>query len=318
MSPGLTAGLIRWGAWLAAVASLAFVVPVGFLAIAPVGCESCHSAEDPDILPESSAHSAVDCVACHVGTSPQERVTFAYYQSFGMLVPMTSTRDTAISRVPDAACLTCHRLDDVTQSNGLRIRHVTCGEASDCADCHSVTAHLDGIRWPTTYSMEGCLECHAVREVTADCDSCHIGALERTMPTSSTFPFTHGPQWARTHGMGAVSTCRACHRVDFCAKCHGAGVPHSPRFVSVHGPIAASEDAECLSCHSVAFCDGCHVHPMPHPQQFAEEHPGLVATDGDETCRGCHDESDCTDCHELHVHPGGSGPLSPRKGDARL
>lgn len=318
MESGLRGGLIRWCARLAVVASLGLAVPIGFFTVAPIGCESCHTAPNPSITRESSAHSAVDCVSCHVGTTLNERMVFGYYQAFGMVSSVTSVRDTAISRVSGTTCLSCHQPSGITQSNGLRIRHDVCGEGSDCVDCHSRSAHPGGIRWPTAYAMEGCVACHGVREVTGDCGSCHVGRPNRAMPTSSTFSFTHGSKWSRTHGMGKASTCGACHRKDFCAKCHGAGVPHSQRFVSVHGPVASSPDADCLSCHAQTFCIDCHVHPMPHPPQFAGEHRRLVEAEGDATCRTCHDQSDCSHCHELHVHPGGSGPLSPKKGDARL
>lgn len=293
-------------------------MPIGFFTVAPIGCGSCHTARNPDLVPASSAHSAVECVSCHVGASLNERVVFGYYQAFGMVSSVVTVRDSSISGVSDTACVSCHRLSGTKQSNGLRIRHEVCGEGSDCVDCHSGSAHPGEIRWPTTYTMDGCVTCHGIREVTGDCDSCHVSKLDRTRPTSSTFRFTHGPKWSTTHGMGDSSTCGACHRKDSCAKCHGAGVPHSQRFVSVHGPVASSSDADCRSCHEQSFCDDCHVHPMPHPAQFANAHRDLVQAEGDETCRTCHDPSDCTNCHERHVHPGGAGPLSPKKGDARL
>lgn len=319
MESRLKGGLIRWGAWLAVVASLALAAPIGFLTVAPVGCVSCHAAQSPGILPDSSAHASADCVSCHVGATLNERMTFAYYQTFGMVVPVVSTHDTMASRVSDAACLSCHQLSEVTQSNGLRTRHAECSEGSSCVDCHSSVAHMGQIRWPTTYTMEACLRCHGVREVARDCDSCHVGKLSRAVPTSGTFPLTHGPKWRRTHGMGEMSTCGACHAGDFCTKCHGAGVPHTPRFVSVHGPVASSPDADCLGCHAKPFCDDCHGYEMPHPPSFTETHGELVPADGDDDkCRGCHDQTDCSHCHELHVHPGGSGRLPPERRDARL
>lgn len=310
--------LIRWGTCLAIVGVLALVGPTAFLVVAPVGCESCHASQRQGVLPESSTHAAVDCVACHVGVGLDERMTFAYYQMFGMVVPALSTHDTTISRISDAACVSCHQLSEVTQSNGLRVKHKECSEGANCVDCHSDVAHLGQVQWPTTYAMEDCLRCHGVREIARGCDACHVGKIERTLPTSGTFSLTHGPNWRRTHGMGAVSSCGACHAKGFCAKCHGAGVPHAPRFVGTHGPVALSSDADCLGCHAQTFCDGCHVYTMPHPPQFAREHRGLVATEGDEQCHVCHDQTDCSRCHELHVHPGGSGPLPPTRGDARL
>jgi len=318
VDPEFRARLVRWLAWFAVIVPVLLIMPTAFFAAAPVGCASCHESRGLAPLPAASAHSGVACTACHVGASLSERVTFGYYHAFGMTLPLVDTRDTSISTVQDSSCVSCHaNLPGISESRGLRIAHDSCSVGSRCVDCHAGVTHLDGLSWPRTYSMEACLECHGVREVSQECDSCHVGRLDRTIPTTGTFPVTHGPNWRQTHGMGSMPTCRACHADDFCTGCHGPGVPHTPRFVSVHGPIARSADAQCLTCHEQSFCDDCHGYRMPHPAAFAEEHIEIVKTDGDEQCGLCHDQSDCVNCHTLHVHPGGAGPLAPERGDAR-
>lgn len=307
---------IRWGAIAVALVILLLVVPVGVFTAAPVGCLSCHDGPEFTALPESSAHADVACASCHIGPGLPQRVRFASYQAFGMMVRIVDTSDTAVSRIGDDVCTSCHdQLGGLTESAGLRVRHDSCAQGSSCVSCHSAAAHLEGVSWPTGYSMERCLSCHSTREVSQSCDSCHVGKLDRTVPATGTFAVTHGPNWERTHGMGDIATCSACHTDDdFCVRCHGLGVPHTPRFTNVHSTIATDARAKCLSCHEQAFCGDCHVYEMPHPESFVPEHPSIVERDGEAGCGMCHEKIDCTSCHEMHVHPGGAGPLPPIRG----
>jgi hypothetical protein len=318
MDPKVRAHLVRWAAWLIPVGLLAFFIPIGYYTAAPGPCVQCHGTADDPFVSEASSHAGVECVECHVGETLIERGVFGYYQAFGMRVRFVSTHDTPISRVRDSACTACHdSLAGVVESRGLRIRHDACGEGQACVSCHSAVAHPDEVRWPTSYAMERCLSCHGVREVSRECESCHMGRIDRAVPSTGTFPVTHGPNWRRTHGMGEMSTCAACHRDDFCTECHGPGVPHAGRFISQHGGVARSAEAGCLDCHEQDFCDACHGYEMPHPREFVVEHSTIFVTDGEAGCRYCHDQADCVVCHETHAHPGGAGPLEPIRGDDR-
>lgn len=318
MNPKLKVCLVRWSAYAIFTIAFAFILPLGLFTAAPVGCASsaCHGEAEVTLALESSAHSAVDCASCHVGDRFVDRVRFAYYQSFGMLVPLVETEDSWVSAVSDHACQSCHEdLDRIVEADGLRIAHVSCAEGSSCVSCHSTVAHHDGITWPTTYAMETCLGCHSNREVSQNCELCHTGRLLRDVPTTGTFPITHGPNWERAHGMGDMSTCAACHDSNsFCVPCHGPGVPHEVGFINAHGVISAEPEATCLSCHRETFCESCHVYEMPHPLSFTVEHSSIVERDGETQCQMCHKQGDCTVCHEMHVHPGGAGVLEPGRG----
>lgn len=318
MDSGNGARLVRWSAWLAVIGLLLVVFPVGYFTAAPGECVQCHEMTSGQQASGTLAHEAVDCTTCHAGSTLTERTRFAFYQTFGMQVTLVSVRDSVISSVPDTTCIGCHDgLGAITESRGLRILHDTCGEGSRCVSCHSPVAHPDAVRWPTTYAMERCLDCHGAREAARSCETCHAGRITQLIPATGTFPVTHGPNWESTHGMGEMSTCSTCHADDFCGKCHGLGVPHSPRFVSLHGPVAKSPTSKCLSCHKTPMCESCHVYEMPHPLSFTESHSEIVATDGEEQCRYCHDPRDCVTCHDMHVHPGGAGPLGSIRGDSR-
>lgn len=311
--------MIQWAAVLAVVVAFAIVLPVGYYAAAPGECIGCHDVRSVQgSSAVSTAHDGVECVACHAGETLSERARFAYHQAFGMRVQIVDLRDSVVSSIPDDTCTGCHDgLPAVSESRGLRVMHDPCAEDSSCVDCHSPVAHPEAVKWPSTYTMEGCLECHGAQQASRSCETCHVGRIRQTIPSTGTFPVTHGPNWESTHGMGEMSTCSTCHDDDFCSPCHGVGVPHSGRFVSVHGPAAKSADSQCLSCHITSMCDDCHVYEMPHPVSFTEQHSEIVESDGEGQCRYCHQPQDCTTCHDMHVHPGGAGPLEPIRGDAR-
>jgi len=44
---------------------------------------------------------------------------------------------------------------------------------------------------------------------------------------------------------------------------------------------------------------------MPHPKRFTRTHAKAAGSDS-ALCRRCHVSTDCTTCHEKHIHPGGA------------
>lgn len=314
MTPDLRVRALKLSAWLVAIGIVAALLPVAVAAVALPGCSGCHRARGLVGTVTSEKHAASDatCVSCHVGPGAQDRVRFAFYEVYGMTLPLVSVNDSPISLVPDAACSSCHAdLSGITVASGLRIQHKTCAEGSACVDCHAQTAHGDAIAWPTSYDMDRCLACHDAEKAFNSCDTCHEGKLTQARPENDAWRITHGPDWEKTHGMGDMTTCRACHREDYCTPCHGPGVPHGERFFETHAKTSRVAGSKCTSCHAREFCDSCHGIEMPHPPSFTPEHSSLVARDGDALCMTCHVRKDCTLCHEKHVHPGGAVPLSP-------
>jgi hypothetical protein len=313
MTPEIRARILRLSAWFLVLGAAVAALPVGISAVTLPACESCHEARDLVGTVTSPAHldAGARCVDCHVGTSVEDRVRFGFYQAYGMVVPILSTKDTLASVVADGSCTSCHQeMSGTWTAAGLRIRHEECAQGSACVDCHSNTAHVDAISWPKLYDMDACLRCHDAEDAYDSCDTCHVGRLERTRPTTGAWAVTHGSDWQRTHGMGEMSTCRACHAEGYCTPCHGPGVPHDDRFFARHGRESTVQGSMCTGCHEPAFCSDCHGVEMPHPTAFTREHSSLVGRAGDSSCRTCHAPSDCVVCHEKHVHPGGSIPLS--------
>lgn len=316
MDPVLRKRILQWSVWLIVAVSLLAVFSVGIVSATQPACESCHTAREMVAKVTIDAHVDADCVTCHVGGSPVDRVKFGYYQTFGMILPVVPVADSAAAAVPDERCGGCHeQLPGVTETGGLRVQHESCAEGSTCVSCHSDTAHGTQISWPSTYSMDTCLGCHSAKEASTDCETCHTGSLDKKNKPSGPWSVTHGPQWKQTHGMGDMATCRACHAEDYCGRCHGAGVPHDQRFFESHGRQAKGADAKCGGCHQKTFCTDCHGTPMPHPKKFTQGHSKLVKAKGDEDCMKCHIEEDCTTCHVKHVHPGGAIPRPKLSGN---
>lgn len=293
------------------IATIALVAPLTILAIwigadaaLMPGCAGCHLTDEFGSETSAGAHASVACAKCHGGTTAMSRVRFGTSQVLGMYLPLVGV-DPTLADVPSARCTSCHEavLAGLVESGGLRIKHEICAQGQACTDCHSPTAHGAALSWPRTTAMDPCFECHATAGITTACDACHAGRLPSERIKSGPFVVTHGPDYLKTHGMGRMTTCSACHEQDRCARCHGAGVPHGVKFVQQHASQAASSAAKCSGCHVEAFCSDCHAYPMPHPAEFTPQHADIVEKDGRDGCLTCHVESDCVRCHVKHVHP---------------
>jgi len=289
---------------LVAVLAL-FVVAVGVTAAVQPGCEGCHATGAFGAATKAGPHAEVECTACHGGgSSVTSRVSFATAQVTGMYLPLREL-DPSVASVDSARCRECHaeQLEQVAESSGLKILHSSCASTRECTECHSPTAHGEEVSWPRSATMVMCFECHGSGNLSAECDLCHAAKLPDERVKTDVFRVTHGPNYLKTHGMGDMNSCVACHESSKCAKCHGAGLPHPADFVSNHADSALSKSAKCTDCHAKQFCNDCHGYPMPHPEKFTKGHGELVDRVGDEACKKCHDPADCTQCHEDHVHP---------------
>jgi len=267
------------------------------------GCSACHMTGEFEAQTVMRSHGEVACKSCHGGTTVQSRVQFGFNQVFGMVLQVKDI-DPTLARTQSSQCISCHEdLPAVTTSAGLRIQHTSCARGRECTDCHSPVAHGTAVGWPRTATMELCYECHGTRAVPAECDTCHEDRLADDRVQTGTFAVTHGPNAAKTHGLGNMKSCSSCHESSKCEKCHGVGLPHPEDFVAKHGQISGLPTAKCTTCHIETFCSDCHGYEMPHPIAFLKTHAEASEKAGVETCRRCHAEQDCQQCHLDHVHP---------------
>lgn len=290
---------------LAAVVLAAVLAVWGLVAFAVVPpdrvCGPCHRAQAAALA--KSVHAAgAHCYDCHSAPDPLSRTA-------RMVRDVTAAFRKgrfAEASVDNAACKRCHaRMEKVVEVRGLRMSHSTCvAGISRCTGCHSDVGH--GVPAPGRgIDMDACLRCHDGTKATIRCEACHAGKRTASLETTTPWGVTHGPGWKSTHGMGDLTTCRICHDVLDCSRCH-LPVPHSADWSSRHGREALAKGRDkCTLCHVPQLCDGCHGTPMPHPKGWLAVHSKATSpAQAKGMCRACHVEADCTECHEMHVHPG--------------
>jgi len=303
--------VIHFASWALLGLTLLLFLPGLIASVWVPSCLGCHTMESSSL---SESHDDVSCTQCHGGTSTWDHIMMRNQVLYSMVLGFSNPQRQVAVRAKDTQCFSCHRsiMDgSVVHRNGLLINHETCAAGLSCTTCHSQVGHALTERWATQYSMDLCLRCHSSAQVsnTQECAQCHDG--NHTSPTperNSSFQVVHGPNWQRTHGMGDMATCSACHGDTFCTPCHGADVPHNPMTIlQTHGSVAKQPDNKCETCHSQpTFCSDCHGIEMPHPSTFLLEHSRMSISIGSTPCNNCHVDSDCTDCHSQHIHPGGA------------
>jgi hypothetical protein len=121
----------------------------------------------------------------------------------------------------------------------------------------------------------------------------------------------------RTHGPPAATgrlDCAGCHQQSFCTACHqGAGERrfHPFNFVARHPSEAYALEARCTSCHNTqTFCRSCHQQwagiAAGSRRRSGTAHAGNplwliqhgeAARRGMNSCAGCHQQTDCMQCH---------------------
>ncbi len=308
LQPNSASNAIRIVIWALAGLALLATLILGVTAATLPGCTLCH--RQPTFVAQTakSAHAAIACVRCHVEAGAAPRIVYAYHLIFGMGLGVAPTGSGPVAGIPNATCLSCHEavMNGVVTVNGLSIAHSTCSKGRLCTDCHSATVHGTAVKWATTPQMNQCLDCHSTTQVNSKCTTCHSGrSVEQRLRTGE-WAVTHGPGWKKTHGMGDLKTCAACHADTYCVRCHGIKLPHGPDYVRFHPVDALTNRQDCAVCHKQAFCDGCHGLEMPHPRAFTPAHSSIVKKQGQELCMRCHVQDDCTNCHVAHIHPGGA------------
>ena len=294
------------------------VLSLGALTVAATSssaaCASCHEMKPFAKTHADSSHAGTSCYDCHMSGGWSGLPSRKASEFFGMY-PAHFSPDTAegltgpSTRIQPQQCLTCHGavMDQVTETNGLRIQHSTCAAPpTSCSLCHSAVVHGPATRWVSEPVMDDCVLCHVQNDAPLECDTCHAGKTEAERLSKAPWVTTHGPQWTTTHGAGDLRTCITCHDERRCVKCHATPIPHPRGFYNTHGEEAQADDAGCLDCHDRAkLCDTCHGTAMPHAADFIEEHSQIAESNEDPAClEVCHSETDCVTCHTKHAHPG--------------
>ena len=302
---------------------LAFWIVTGVTTGHPRVCTDCHRDTIHNVA-ETDPHEDVACVKCHETGGPGARLTVNVFTRLEHVVMARYNRRAAQSfGKPSASdgCLECHRdeIDTtyVDQELQVKVSHKEPLEAgAQCVDCH--TLH-DGVVSSVTVGMSPCLRCHDGKQVSADCDVCHIGDPSQAIRTEA------GPD-----EMAKVQVdnprCDGCHKdMTTCDACHGIRMPHSDVFTAYgHARPGAidiwdNNQQTCSKCHYTGHrscqASGCHDMKFPsHPSPVWKTlHGKTTWSDSYNTC-ACHDWNPfdrngvnyCQICHP--TKPAGARP----------
>lgn len=110
-----------------------------------------------------------------------------------------------------------------------------------------------------------------------------------------------------------ISECNECHKSE------GVAPNHDSDWVRGHRVLASKATKNCGDCHQQKYCLDCHsgggtgdnltlenfgrdYKPGSHRGDWIDEH-AIKATDNLQTCKRCHDDRYCNECHSRF--PGG-------------
>lgn len=260
-------------------------------------CGGCHSLTSAHAIPAGSHTASNACVAagCHVAS-----VITVHGATGGPGCDACH----AAGRTPSLVCASCHTGSANQVHSKAAVAHTATAGTCVTALCHlaDVTA-IHGVP-----GGPGCLACHAAGKTpSADCATCHPGALDAIHPrigTAHTAPVD-----------GCVSS--VCHARDVttvhgapggpgCAACHEAGVSARIACASCHAGDLTGRHSSATAKHTAASSNGC-VSAACHPANVAALH-GVAGGPG---CAACHGpgkvaSTTCSPCHSsdmVTVHP---------------
>jgi len=306
----------------------------------------CHKVQDDTIIAfDSSAHSEVSCMACHMPVNA-DPVTFLIHkaEALGELyltvtdrfeLPLNPGSHLALDAhaMPSRQCTQCHGSNRVaTPSPGIIIDHAV-HEENDvhCTVCHNRAAHPEDFELTLAgnskhddfMTMTACFRCHSQEAdgiAPGACAACHPEDFELK-------PANHfEPGFYQLGGESGGHARLALEALGTTASADATGAAE---------PVAAETEAAepdeegegheselpqvddifyCSTCHAEQFCESCHGLPMPHPVDFVEGH-GELGRSQPAVCANCHATGEaattastqfCNACH----HPEGD-PTQP-------
>lgn len=256
--------------------------------MARAGTESC-----------ATCHARERCASCHVDAGRVPEIA---------RVPAASGRLDLPSFGAEYPTPPSHRREGWLENHGRQ------ASRAECSACHT---------------RESCASCH--RADAPDVVDRLASAEEAPAPGVSTErkpPASHAsPSFTTGHGALAAadgSSCSSCHTEATCTECHESQRRpryHPPNFMARHSTEAYGARMECSNCHDArAFCRECHAQLGMQTEGrlgggFHDAKPfwlfqhGQAARQSLQTCRTCHTQRDCLQCHSqtgaFQVNPHG-------------
>jgi Cytochrome c7 and related cytochrome c len=301
--------------------------------------------EGDEILFPHARHKKadVDCLACH------EDVYDAKTLAGSFLPKEAKCLECHKQKKADGQCNFCHL--DVQHAATwpkreprLKLDHSAHIERvkEDCSVCHSRLSEPRE-HAPISDGHAACFKCHEHAQQYADarCDTCHVDLT--SYPLKPVAEVSHQGDFLRRHASVARSSeraCASCHDQNFCLDCHAKTtmVPietklvdrpdrqfiHRQDFLGRHSVDLRADPTSCARCHSTSFCETCHERERvsagtsslnPHPPGWGL--PGSGQFHGDaarrniQSCAGCHDQGDASNCVSCHKVGGIGGNPHP-------
>lgn len=192
-----------------------------------------------------------------------------------------------------------------------------------CTDCHDRATSSRSAVDLLTPSEAPCRRCHAISRgsaagdvsssptATGDCAACHAGyqpgvAVARVMVPPPSLKFSHAAHATTacitchaTAATATLATTRDLPTMDLCLGCHD-GVAAARTCTTCHLATAGGRVRTLLPDGALAPRGG--VTGADHGGDFARDHAS-IARSNPAACASCHEEKDCTDCHDGVVKP---------------
>ncbi len=259
----------------------------------PTFCNSCHTMQKDYKTWKTSVHKNVGCVACHqepgiLGFGIEKIAVTRMAVKF----VLGSYKNPILGEVRNKSCNRCHKnvKDKAIINRTIKVSHKEfLRKGAKCTECHNTVAHGKTVSQPKYPHMDYCVTCHNDKEVTCNCNLCHVEDIGKRPREIMNYPKVHMEKSIR---------CDGCHDTKTCNECHGVEMPHPAGFASPwqHAKLAAFDKQKiCLKCHDLDFCNQCHMFPG-HQYEFKPTHGKEGRTE--EGCTGCHrTEKFCSLCH---------------------
>jgi len=277
------------------------LVAVSVLLLAAAGGVRLRQGTPPPFDHPKHAKVFVSCATCHAG------VTEAGTPVFPEAATCSGCHDGTISTRVDWRPRTGPRISNLRfdHLSHAAVRRAARDTTERCTDCHAER----GAGWMQVHgpSAPQCVSCHlplAAGHLTVPdtaCTTCHLPLARATALTReriAKFPAppshqdsrfldakVHGAQAkAATGSLKVAQSCATCHAKDFCSACHvdAALVPAIQALEPDPRSLAVPQKLVAPASHGT--------------RDFEQRHGRLAGNDG-ATCRTCHTQQSCFQCH---------------------
>jgi len=263
----------------------------------PTGLVYDHPEHAAAVEEEDGPEAALSCAECHNQVdAPRMEVERAVA---GRCLDCHAHE--AGAHYADAECATCHRPLAETGFSRERIAALPVPESHDdpafLAETHGDLSDARLASCTTCHTQESCTSCHVdpgaapvIAQVPRAPATMSLPEMEAEYPT----PASHdASDFLETHGRKLEpSECATCHTRESCTTCHSAETPEPVT------RLASREDAAAPGVDVERQAPASHASPW-----FVEDHEALAAA-GQASCRSCHTQGYCTDCHDSPDRPG--------------